>query len=77
MSRMSKTVKRYRPTRNRVLAKWWTTAAGYGAAMPLRTTDLRRHLDDVRSRTHEGRQSCKDKAALCGEEVQRLDPVVR
>lgn len=45
--------------------------------MSIRTTDLRCHLDDLRTRTHAGRQSWEDKAALFAEEVERLDPVVR
>ena len=42
-----------------------------------RRTDLERHLDDLRTRSHEGRTSWDDKAALFTEEVDRLDPVAR
>jgi hypothetical protein len=42
-----------------------------------RRTDLEHHLDDLRTRTHEGREAWPDKAALFAEEVDRLDPVVR
>ncbi len=42
-----------------------------------REPDLRRHLDDLRTRSHAGRTGWADKAALFREEVDRLDPVVR
>lgn len=42
-----------------------------------RESDLRRHLDDLRTRSHAGRTAWEDKAQLFGEEVDRLDPVVR
>lgn len=42
-----------------------------------RTKFFRRHLDDLRTGTHEGRSAWEDKAALFREEVDRLDPVVR
>lgn len=39
--------------------------------------DLERHLDDLRTGTHCGRESWSDKVALFRTEVDRLDPVVR
>jgi hypothetical protein len=41
-----------------------------------RRTDLEHHLDDLRTRSHEGRTSWEEKAALFAEEVDRLDPYV-
>lgn len=43
----------------------------------MRTVDLRRHLDDLRTRSHAGAEAWADKERLFRRAVELLDPVVR